>query len=323
MDLSQLNAAQREAVTSTEGCVRVIAGAGSGKTRALSMRFAYLVNEMGILPGNILCVTFTNKAANEMRQRIHNLTGDNDTGYINTFHGFCVSVLQEDSYAVQYPRSFLVLDNSDIDAMLQIIYEERGLSLRDKTFAQARDMIEIQKGIKRPDYYKDLIGMSLEQLREKYEQATAVDDVIFYGYLYQEKKCFGLDYNDLIFVTLYIFEQNEQIRLKWQQRLEYIMIDEYEIIGLNLKSQLNQGFRGLVLFLLTLKIADKAIHRRQYAQNRNLSAERGAASLCSASTRHTLPTYISFRRSTELSACVDLHRLPLRHSTHVPVARAA
>ncbi len=230
MDLSQLNAAQREAVTSTEGFVRVIAGAGSGKTRALSHRFAYLVNDMGILPGNILCVTFTNKAANEMRQRIHNLTGDNDTGYINTFHGFCVSVLQEESFAVQYPRSFLVLDNSDIDAMLQIIYEERGLTLRDKTFAQARDMIEIQKGIKRPDYYLDLVGMSLEALREKYEQATAVDDIIFYGYLYQEKKCFGLDYNDLIFVTLYIFEQNEEIRLKWQQRLEYIMIDEFQDI---------------------------------------------------------------------------------------------
>ena len=111
-------------------------------------------------------------------------------------------------------------------------------------------------------------------------------------------------------------------RINWGN-YDLVVIDEYEIIGLNLKSQLNQGFRGLVLFLLTLKIADKAIHRRQYAQNRNLSAERGAASLCSASTRHTLPTYISFRRSTELSARVDLHRLPLRHSTHVPVARAA
>ena len=120
--LSGLNAAQRQAVTETEGFVRVIAGAGSGKTRALSHRFAFLVNELGILPGNILCVTFTNKSANEMRQRIHILTGDNDTGYINTFHGFCVSVLQEDSYAVQYPKSFLVLDNADIDAMLQIIY---------------------------------------------------------------------------------------------------------------------------------------------------------------------------------------------------------
>ena len=230
MDLSQLNAAQREAVMTTEGFVRVIAGAGSGKTRALSHRFAYLVEEMGILPGNILCVTFTNKAANEMRQRIHLLTGDNDTGYINTFHGFCVSVLQEDSFAVGYPRSFLVLDNSDIDAMLQIVYEERGLTLRDMTFSQARDSIEIQKGIKKPDYYLDLVGMSLQELRLKYEHATSVEDVIFYGYLYQEKKCFGLDYNDLIFVTLYIFEQNEEIRLKWQQRLEYIMIDEFQDI---------------------------------------------------------------------------------------------
>ena len=92
--LEGLNKAQLEAVTSTEGFVRVIAGAGSGKTRALTHRFAYLVTELGVLPGNILCVTFTNKAANEMRQRIHQLTGDNDTGYISTFHGFCVNILQ-------------------------------------------------------------------------------------------------------------------------------------------------------------------------------------------------------------------------------------
>ena len=150
--LEQLNEAQREAVTTTEGYVRVIAGAGSGKTRALTCRFAYLVNELGIMPGNILCVTFTNKAAQEMRQRIHKMTGDNDTGYINTFHGFCVSVLDEESYAVQYPKSFLVLDNSDIDSMLKIIYEERGLSLRDMSFAAAREMIEIQKLFKKPEY---------------------------------------------------------------------------------------------------------------------------------------------------------------------------
>ncbi len=225
-----LNDAQREAVTSTEGMVRVIAGAGSGKTRALARRFAFLVNGLGILPGNILCVTFTNKSANEMRQRIHNLTGDNDTGYINTFHGFCVSILQEDSHAVQYPKNFLVLDNSDIDAMLKLIYEERGLTLRDMTFSNARDMIEILKLRERPDYYLDMLTMSLEVLHQKYLDAVSVKDIIFYGYLYQEKKCFGLDYNDLILFSLYIFSQHEDIKLKWQKRLEYIMIDEFQDI---------------------------------------------------------------------------------------------
>lgn len=228
--LENLNQSQTDAVTATEGCIRVIAGAGSGKTRALSHRFAFLVNEIGILPGNILCVTFTNKSANEMRQRIHNLTGDNDTGYINTFHGFCVSVLQEESYAVQYPKTFLVLDNSDIDSMLKIIYEERGLTLRNMTFSSARDMIEIRKLKKEPEYYNDMITMSIDQIHEKYLQATEASDIIFYGYLYQEKKCFGLDYNDLIKFTLYIFENNEEIKQKWQKRLEYIMIDEFQDI---------------------------------------------------------------------------------------------
>ena len=228
--LQGLNEEQLEAVTSTEGFVRVVAGAGSGKTRALTRRFAYLVNELGILPEHILCVTFTNKAANEMRQRIHNLIGDQDTGYINTFHGFCVSVLQEDSHAALYPKNFLVLDNSDIDAILKIIYEERNLTLRDKTFSAARDMIEIQKLFRKPQYYEDMIAMPLETLRDKYASAQTTDDIIFYGYLYQEKKCFGLDYNDLIKFTLHIFAQNPDIRLKWQERLEYIMIDEFQDI---------------------------------------------------------------------------------------------
>ena len=230
--LDSLNPEQLEAVTTTEGYVRVIAGAGSGKTRALTYRFAYLVNEIGILPSHILCVTFTNKAAAEMRKRIRELTGDNDTGYISTFHGFCVSVLQEDSNAVSYPKSFLVLDNSDINAMLQIIYEERGLTLRQMTFSHARDMIEIRKIFKDPDYYHDLITMPLEQIHQKYLAATKPDDIIFYGYLYQEKKCFGLDYNDLLKFVLYIFQTNNEIRQKWQERLEYIMIDEFQDIDL-------------------------------------------------------------------------------------------
>lgn len=228
--LAGLNDAQREAVTTTEGYVRVIAGAGSGKTRALAHRFAYLVNELGILPGNILCATFTNKAANEMRRRIRRLTGDNDTGYINTFHGFCVSVLQEDSHAFGYPKRFLVLDNSDIDGMLQTIYEERGFTARTMTFSQARDMIEMKKLKEHPTYYQSLVSFSVEELRKRYLAIDQPDEAIFWGYIYQEKKCFGLDYNDLIVLTLATFEANEEICLKWQQRLEYIMVDEFQDI---------------------------------------------------------------------------------------------
>lgn len=228
--LKGLNPQQIQAVTTTEGYVRVIAGAGSGKTRALTHRFAYLVNEIGISPGNILCVTFTNKAASEMRKRIHEMTGDTDTGYICTFHSFCVSILQEDSHAVCFPKSFMVLDNGDIDAMLRMIYEERNLSMKDKTFANARDMFEMRKGVTEQRYYMHLIQDSIQQLYEKYMAAEKIDDILFYGYLYQQKKCFGLDYNDLIFMSLYIFRTFPDIQLKWQKRLQYIMIDEFQDI---------------------------------------------------------------------------------------------
>ena len=225
-----LNDEQRQAVMATEGCFRVIAGAGSGKTRALAHRFAYLVTEIGILPEHILCVTFTNKSAGEMKKRIRRLTGDSDTGYISTFHSFCVSVLQEDISAVGYPKNFFVLDNPDIDAMLKIIYEERGLTLRDKTFGKARDMIEERKLFRDPEYYEHMIALPLDKLREKYDSAVSADDIIFWGYLYQEKKCFGLDYNDLIKYALHIFDISDDIRQKWQERLEYIMIDEFQDI---------------------------------------------------------------------------------------------
>ena len=117
-----------------------------------------------------------------MRRRIHSLIGGG-TGYTGTFHSFCVSILQEDSHGFQYPKSLLVLDNEDINAMPKTVYEERGLTLRHMTFGQARDMIEIEKLSKRPDYYLDMIGISLDALKEKYLAATETRDIVFYGYL--------------------------------------------------------------------------------------------------------------------------------------------
>lgn len=227
---TELNAEQRAAVETTEGFVRVIAGAGSGKTRALAYRFAYLVQELGVLPAHILCVTFSNKSANEMRTRIRSLTGDNDTGLVNTFHGFCAGVLREDGSAVGYPQNFPILDNSDIDTILRGIYEERGLTMRDTTFAKARDMFEIRKTIQEPSYCRDMVELPLEELKRRYDEATTLGDVLFYGYLYREKKCFALDYNDLILLTLLIFERKPDVRQKWQERLEYVMIDEFQDI---------------------------------------------------------------------------------------------
>ena len=324
-----LNEEQTEAVVSTEGLIRVIAGAGSGKTRALTERFAYLVNEAGVLPGNILCVTFTNKAANEMRQRIHQLTGDNDTGFINTFHGFCVSVLQEDGHVVSYPKNFLVLDNSDIDVMLQTIYDERGLSMRDMTFSHARDMIEMIKLKERPDYYLDMIssvpggraggsdlekqgdqagsggeksdgenrgggeksdgenrggseksdggksgenrsdGAILDVLYAKYMAAQKPKDIIFYGYLYQEKKCFGLDYNDLLKFALHIFNIDEEVRLKWQKRHEYIMIDEFQDID-KIQYELMEVLRGYHNNLFVVGDPDQTIYSWRGADGKYL-----------------------------------------------------
>jgi DNA helicase-2/ATP-dependent DNA helicase PcrA len=228
--LQYLSLSQREAVTTTEGYVRVIAGAGSGKTKALSHRFAHLVNEIGVLPANILCVTFTNKAAGEMRQRIRRLVGDNDTGPIGTFHSLCVTILQEDISGLGYPKSFLVLDNADIDAMLALIYEERGLTLRDMTFARARDKFEIRKLSTEPDYHLDILDQPLEVLHQKFLGAVNIEDILFYGYLYQARKCFALDYNDLIRFVLHLFEINSGVREKWQDRLEYVMVDEFQDI---------------------------------------------------------------------------------------------
>lgn len=107
---------------------------------------------------------------------------------------------------MSYPKSFLVIDNADIDDMLSMVYEEMELTLRDMPFSKARDMIEMKKCVFEPEYYRDMIAMPISTLYEKYHKASNVEDIIFYGYLYQEKKCFALDYNDLIKFTLYILK---------------------------------------------------------------------------------------------------------------------
>lgn len=227
--LDGLNEEQKLAVTTTEGYIRVIAGAGSGKTRALTHRFAYLVNELGISTSNILCVTFTNKAAGEMKRRIRAMIGDNDTGYISTFHGFCVQVLKEDIHVLGYPKNFIILDTEDQNSILHTIFEDMGLSSKNFTFPTLLDMITYRK--EKEPYLRDILDTSHDNLKDKFKNANNQEDAIFYRYLYEQKKCFALDFDDLINFTLYIYENHEDIRSKWQKRLQYIMVDEFQDVN--------------------------------------------------------------------------------------------
>ena len=229
--LQKLNEEQLEAVKSTEGYIRVIAGAGSGKTRALTNRYVYLVEEFGISTSNILCVTFTNKAAGEMKKRIRQMIGDNDLGLICTFHGFCVQVLRLDAPRLNFPRSFMILDEEDTEQILKKVYAEKGLNSNDMTFKEARLEITFFKGRSASIYIPLLTNPDPAPLFQMYEKANSVFEKILWGYIYEQRKNFGFDFDDLILTTLYIFDHYPDILSKWQHRLEYIMVDEFQDVN--------------------------------------------------------------------------------------------
>ena len=226
--LKELNEQQHEAATTTEGFVRVVAGAGSGKTKTLTARYLYLVEMLGISTANILCVTFTNKAAAEMKKRIRKNLPDMDLGRITTFHGFCVGLLKEDCHVVQYPSTFIVLDEEDKEAMLKTVFEDLGITSREMTIKDAVDHIGWRKGGR--GYVKTLIDPDLNHLHDLAESATTLKDKVLYRYFYEQRKCYGLDFDDLVYFTLYILQHDTNTREKWQQRLEYIMVDEFQDI---------------------------------------------------------------------------------------------
>lgn len=229
--IDELNEQQKEAVTTTEGYVRIIAGAGTGKTKALTYRYAYLVDELGISTSNILCVTFTNKAAREMSKRIRQMIGDSDTGYICTFHGFCVKLLREDIHVINYPQNFVVMDSEDTEEILKTVYENAHIQSRTYTFDSARDHITAMKSQMLHIPYLAEIGN--EKLLADYEKAEKVEDKVFLGYLYEQKKVYGLDYDDLITIALHILQTDESKRVKWQERMMYIMVDEFQDVSGN------------------------------------------------------------------------------------------
>ncbi|MBP3674335.1 MAG: UvrD-helicase domain-containing protein [Oscillospiraceae bacterium] len=226
--LNELNPEQYKAATTTEGFIRVVAGAGSGKTKTLTARFMYLVEALGISTANILCVTFTNKAAAEMKKRIRKQLPDQDLGRITTFHGYCVGLLKEDCHVVQYPTTFIVLDEEDKEAMLRTVFEDLGITSRDMTIKDAVDYIGWRKGGR--GYVKTLIDPNINHILDLVESANTLKDKVMYRYFYEQRKCYGLDFDDLVYFALYILEHDKATREKWQHRLEYVMVDEFQDI---------------------------------------------------------------------------------------------
>ena len=219
-----LNESQSEAVSSTEGYYRIIAGAGSGKTRTLTHRFAYLVRELGVPPQNILCVTFTNKAAAEMRSRIKKiLGGEIDAALITTYHGFCVKVLKEDINRLFFPSNFKILDVAHQKKILEEIYAGYDIKLDYKTFEETLNYIYTEKT--HLNYIKMMIDPAYSFASN---DALGLEEKIYIKYLEHQKKIYGLDFNDLLYFTIYLFENNEDILNKWRTRLHYIQVDEFQ-----------------------------------------------------------------------------------------------
>lgn len=225
--LENLNERQRKAVTTTEGYVRVIAGAGSGKTKALISRYAYLIEALGINDANILCVTFTNKAAGEMRTRIRRMLGNNDFGYITTYDGFCVKILREDIHKIGYPKQFVIMDVEDQKAILRDIYEEYGFNAKDFTFKELLSYIGKNKDITNYVEYIDE-GADIKRKGVALKDSASPKDKIFLRYIEKQMRNFALDFDDLMYFTLYIFGKHGEVLKKWQQRLHYIQVDEMQ-----------------------------------------------------------------------------------------------
>lgn len=222
---------QSDIIEATEGNIRVRAVPGSGKTFALTNRIAYLITELGVEPSSVVAMTFTNKAAGEMKYRLKHMIGDMATCFAGTFHGYCNNLLKEEIYRVAYPKTFTILDKQDEINLLREIAEEQGLSLKDFT---ARDCMEKISGKKQsPGYIAYMIGADKEPLFRKITGAKEDFDRVYYNYLLRQRDSYALDFEDIIQFAIYILTHFPDALEKWQSRCQYLLCDEYQDVNGN------------------------------------------------------------------------------------------
>ena len=222
--LSGLNNEQRSAVTHGEGPLLILAGAGSGKTKTLTHRIAYLIQEMGVFPSKILAVTFTNKAAREMRERLARLLGESADNrgfmpWMGTFHSICVRLLRQDGMAIHIPTRFVIYDEDDKLGLIRQIMKQHGLTDRDiKPRAIAAAISKAKNALLTAQDFADGANGPIEQKKAE----------IFLAYQMQLQKAGALDFDDLLVKTVELFRTQKDIRKKWQQQFRHILIDEYQ-----------------------------------------------------------------------------------------------
>ncbi|NGP46082.1 DNA helicase PcrA [Bacillaceae bacterium SIJ1] len=217
--LQGLNDKQRQAVQHTDGPLLIMAGAGSGKTRVLTHRMAYLMSEKHIAPWNILAITFTNKAAREMQERISRLTGLGDDLWISTFHSMCVRMLRRDIDRLGINRNFSILDSSDQLSLIKQILKD--LNLDPKKFdprAMLGTISSAKNELKTASAYSQMVG--------GYYDEQAAD--IYKEYERRLRKNHSLDFDDLIMMTIRLFQEVPEVLQFYQKKFQYIHVDEYQ-----------------------------------------------------------------------------------------------
>ncbi|KYH29301.1 ATP-dependent DNA helicase PcrA [Clostridium thermopalmarium DSM 5974] len=222
MDLkSLLNKEQYEAAVTIEGPVLVLAGAGSGKTRVLTYRIAHMIQDLGIPQYNILAITFTNKAAEEMKDRIRGLVKcDIDNMWVSTFHSSCVRILRREIDKLGYSKNFAIYDSSDQKTLIKQCMKELNINDKDISEKEIINKISEQKdNLISPEEYK--------KLNERDFRKNKIADVYL---LYQKKlkSNNALDFDDLIYKTVELFKKNPEVLEFYQNKFKYIMVDEYQ-----------------------------------------------------------------------------------------------
>ena len=224
-------AEQQEIIEATEGNVRVRAVPGSGKTYALTNRIAYLIQELYVEPSSIVAMTFTNKAAGEMKRRLKDMIGDMATCFAGTFHGFCNLILKEEIHRVSYPKTFVILDKRAQIDLIREVAEEQQISLKDLTAKDLMDKITQKKQL--PGYLSYLISPDKSLLERKISSANDAEEIVYLGYLRKQRDNYVLDFEDIIQFAVYILQNYPDALEKWQKKCQYVLCDEYQDVNGN------------------------------------------------------------------------------------------